>query len=88
MECTNTPIISAQSIYCSKILLTVVIVSSNNSDPEFLDVHVIFFNCYLAAPRPTLGHYWGDSLNHPMLITTYYIFDQKVTGSLLTRLDP
>ena len=26
-------------------------------------------NCYLAAPRPTLGHYRGDSLTHPMLIT-------------------
>ena len=28
-----------------------------------------FFNCYLAAPRPTLGHYRGGSLTHPMLIT-------------------
>ena len=38
---TNTPIVSPQSIYCSKLLLTVIIVSSNNSDPEFLDVYVI-----------------------------------------------
>ena len=28
-----------------------------------------FFNCYLAAPLPTLGNYLGDSLTHPMLIT-------------------
>ena len=47
-----------------------------------------FFNCYLAAPRPTLGHYRGDSLTHPMLITAFYIFDPKVTGSLVTRLGP
>ena len=26
-------------------------------------------NCYLAAPRPTLGHYPGDSLTHPMHLT-------------------
>ena len=30
-----------------------------------------FFNCYLAAPRPTLGHYRGDSLTHPILITAF-----------------
>ena len=30
-----------------------------------------FFNCYLAAPRPTSGHYRGDSLTHPMLITAF-----------------
>ena len=28
-----------------------------------------FFNCYLAAPRLTLGHSQGDSLTNPMLIT-------------------
>ena len=45
-----------------------------------------FFNCYLTAPRPTLGHYRGDSLTHPMLITAFfYIFDPKVTGSLVAR---
>ena len=30
-----------------------------------------FFNCYLAAPRPTSGHCRGDSLTHPMLITAF-----------------
>ena len=31
----------------------------------------VFFNYYLAAPRPTSGHYRGDSLTHPMLITAF-----------------
>ena len=30
-----------------------------------------FFNCYLAAPRLTLGHYLGGSLTYPMLITKF-----------------
>ena len=49
-------------------------------------VFFFFFNCYLAAPWPNLGHYRGDSLTHPMLITVFYIFDPKVTGSLIARL--
>ena len=40
-----------------------------------------FLNCYLATPRPTLGHYQGDSLTHPMLITAFCIFDLGVTGA-------
>ena len=27
-----------------------------------------FFNCYLAAPQPSLGHCQGSSLTDPMLI--------------------
>ena len=34
----------------------------------YLDTLKIFFNCYLAAPRPTLGYCWGGSLTQPMLI--------------------
>ena len=30
-----------------------------------------FFNCYLADPRPTLGHSQGDSLTNQMLITAF-----------------
>ena len=30
---------------------------------------IFFFNCYLTAPLPTLGHYRGGSLTHPMLIS-------------------
>ena len=30
-----------------------------------------FFNCYLAVPRPTLGHSQGDSLPNLMLIIAY-----------------
>ena len=32
-----------------------------------------FFNCYLADPRPTLGHSQGDSLTNPMLIAAFYL---------------
>ena len=32
-----------------------------------------FFNCYLAAARPILGHSQGDSLTNPMLITAFYL---------------
>ena len=49
---------------------------------------MIFFNCYLAAPQPILGHKWGDSLAHLMLITAFYIFDPKVTRCLVIRLGP
>ena len=38
------------------------------------------------------GQLWaiigGDSLTHPMLITAFYIFDPRVTGSLVARLGP
>ena len=30
--------------------------------------HYFFYICYLAAPRPTLDHYRGGSLTHPLLI--------------------
>ena len=48
----------------------------------------ISFNCYLTAPQSTLGHYREDRLTHPMLITRFYIFNLKVTWSLVTRLGP
>ena len=32
----------------------------------------IFFNCYLAAPRPPLDHYHRCSLTRPMLITCVF----------------
>ena len=35
-------------------------------------MHVfVFFSCYLAAQRPTLGHSQEDSLTKPMLITAF-----------------
>ena len=42
-----------------------------------------FFNCYLAAPWSTSGHYRGDSLTHSMLTAAFYIFYPKVTRSLV-----
>ena len=37
-----------------------------------------FFNCFLVNQRPTLGHYRGDSLTRPMLITAIRRFRLKV----------
>ena len=39
--------------------------------PHIFFFFFFFFNYYLAAPRPTSGHYRGDSLTHPMLITAF-----------------
>ena len=39
-----------------------------------------FFYCYLAAPQSTLGHYRGDSLTHPMLITEGYQESRNEVG--------
>ena len=50
---------------------------------------ILFFNCYLAVPRLTLGHSQEGSLNNPMLISKFLnYFDLKVTRSLVTRLGP
>ena len=37
----------------------------------FFFVLFCFFNCYLALPRPTLGHSQRDSLTNPMLIMAF-----------------
>ena len=63
----------------------------NTDVTQIFTDHILFFfffNCYLAAPWPTLCHYRGDNLTHPMLITAFYIFDPRVTGSLVTMLGP
>ena len=39
-------------------------------DPNILEVDL--FISFLAAPQPTLGHYWGDNLTHPMLIIALF----------------
>ena len=52
------------------------------------DIILSFFNRYSATPRPTFGHYQGNSLTHPMLSLGFNNFDPKVTGSLVTKLGP
>ena len=48
-----------------------------------MPVFFVFFNCYLAAPWPNIGPL-SRGQPHPMLITAFfYIFDPKVTGSLV-----
>ena len=44
----------------------------------------ILFNCYLAFPKPALGHYQGVSLSNPVLITA--ILTLEVHGNLIARL--
>ena len=51
-------------------------------------VAVVVFICFLLVPWPALGHCQGDSLNTPMLITTFDTYDPKVTGNLVTSLSP
>ena len=67
-----------------------IIYSTNRKMHQYpINLFFVFCNCYLAAPRPTLGHYLRGSLTHPILVTTFFrIFDPEVTGSLLTRLGP
>ena len=47
---------------------------------EQTDMKKDFFNCYLVASCPTLGHYQGESLTHQMLITALFSFNLKITG--------
>ena len=37
----------------------------------------LFFNYYLAAPRPTLGHCQVDTLTNPMLITAFLLIPTR-----------
>ena len=45
---------------------------------------VLFFNCYLAIPQPTLGHSQGDSLTNLMLITAFctYLTQRSLGASV------
>ena len=48
----------------------------------------IFFKLLFGCPTANFGPLSRGSLTHPMLIAVFYIFDPKVTGSLVTRLGP
>ena len=72
-------------LFYKNILIYNLLIKLNSKNQSFKKK---IFNCYLAAPWPTLGHYQGGSLIHPMLITVFYIFDPKVTRSLITRFGP
>ena len=53
------------------------------AEPLFKELKILnFFNCYLAAPYSTLGHYQGHSLTHLIIISAFYIFNPEVTRSL------
>ena len=92
-------LLSMQMILLSSLTVIRYLNCGNNND-WLLNLNLIyktlwtgagssyFFNCSLAATWPALGHYRGGSLNHPMLLNAFYIFDLKVNGNLITRLDP
>ena len=42
-----------------------------------LPVKIFFFICYLTVSQFTLGHYRGEILTHPMLITTFSQFSTR-----------
>ena len=45
--------------------------SLNSKESTIIDLRDNFFNCYLAAQRPTLGHCCGGSLTKSMLLTAF-----------------
>ena len=47
-----------------------------------------FFNSYLAAWWPILGHYYGDNLTDPMLITAFFWVQPKGHQEPWTKLGP
>ena len=59
------------------ILLSFLILLSFFSYSVSMIIIIIIFNCYLAVPRPTLGHSQGDSLANPVLITVYVRIQPK-----------
>ena len=45
-----------------------------------------YFICYLANPWSTLGHCWRGGLIDLLLTSVCYLFNRKITGSLVTKL--
>ena len=57
-----------------KQLLTSVLQNSflrSSRSQMFFKIGVLYFNSYLAIPRPTLSHFRGYSLINPMLMTAF-----------------
>ena len=63
---------------CQDIIVLQKLCPSDSNTTE----HWNFFNCFLAALWPALGHYVGDILIHPMLIITFLHFQSKGHGVL------
>ena len=40
-------------------------------------IFLVFFNCYLADPRPISGHSQGDRLTNPVLITAFWTISTR-----------
>ena len=52
-------------------LLNFFFLFSNSDCKRQTYLKVCFFNCYLAAPQPMLGHSQGGNLTNPILITVF-----------------
>ena len=55
-----------------------------------INIVIIIIVNYLAAPRPPLSHWQGDSLTHLMLFTAHFQFwleDYLESGILILRVD-
>ena len=81
-ECNIATHVKSQKVKSQKffefIYLSLFKVSTTDIVKNYVELEILtgndlifFFNCYLAAPRPTLDHYRGGSLTHPMLITAF-----------------
>ena len=69
----------SKKMFCQITILIIV---------KLLITLFVFFNCYLAAPRPTSGHYRGDSLTHPMLITAFLHIRPEGHREPCSKVDP
>ena len=52
------------------------------------EILFIVIMSYLTACMPTLGQLAGNCLSHPMLITSFLIFNSRLTEKLVTSLGP
>ena len=58
-------------VFLKKAVLLIPKNNQGNNSVKDSSFYWKFFSCYLAAPRPTLGHYRGASLSHPILISAF-----------------
>ena len=68
---TNVSVIPKKSLDTPLFTPTCQQIQDNFGQYNF---QIPVFICSLAAPQPTLGHYWGDHLIHLMLVITFVKF--------------
>ena len=74
----NLPLLHKQVSYIPyKTQFIAYLVFTGKCAIEWRKEFFLLFNCYLAAPRPTLGFSQEDSLTKPMLINAFKLFHQE-----------